>query len=348
MSNLLFLTTNQIEQAETTFMNGATAVTVTNLDCATGSPLITRASGSFITDGVRLKAVLSGTIAARFAANTRVNSITEMSLGMSANAGSDGPGTESGTFTPIAGLQQDTTAPMSNVQIPDRYVFWDSGAGSYSTAYLCYDIGYSKACSSAGVLRHVPADYVVGGISSVGVYSAATITGATPAWTMRWTLTPTDAWDRDFGVSRQTPASGRYWMFAVSFSGRCSVGGLWLGASANDVDLAREGGPGSTVEITANTATVINPYTGAPQVTRFGGERIRRTLDWGALTTAQRTQLRDSVFRNRGVDTVRFRAPVLIDEDGDWNEVRFSEDRFAWSRVFTGVDSMLLDVEGLP
>lgn len=344
MSNLIFLYKNWIEQSGTLLLNGP-AVTCTNLDCTQTLYTITRASGSFIDDGVKVKALLSGTIAARFPAGTRVSTVAAMTLTMDGVAASNGPGTESGTFTPDCELIQDTTAPMANVLVPDRYVFWDRGAGT-ATASVLLDLGVARQVKMIGVLGNVTSSASTGGITSVNVYRSSSFLGAAPTWISTATLTPTSIFDRDFGTALGSAVTARYWKIAVNYSARASIGGIWLGL--DDFDLGFEDAPGASMRVVANSTRASNPYTGAQQATRLGGEAAYWTLNWSAVGSSTRDSFLNYVVRNHGINGATYRTPIFIDASDLWNEVRFAGDAFNWSRTFINVDAMTIDLEGLP
>jgi hypothetical protein len=151
MSNLRIVATNLVEGASARLLNGSVVI-VTNCECVATVNQITRASGDFDADKVKIGALLSGTIAARFPGSTRVTAVTPAALTMSNNANTSTTPPESGTFTP--NLARDEVVPyvMENALTNDRRVVWKQNSGG--AMFVDIDLGGNLPISYAGTHGH--------------------------------------------------------------------------------------------------------------------------------------------------------------------------------------------------
>jgi hypothetical protein len=347
MSNLLFLYKNILEQSGTRWLNGPVVSYADSLGCTNGSASLTRKAGAldFTTAGVKFWSQLGGTISARFPAGTRVTNVTASTLTMSANATStisNNPG-EAGTFNPTQGLIELPEAPMSNLFDADPNTVWDPGptAGGFGypiTIVFEFDLVGSTPATTAFLVNTVTRNLLLGGIDQIDIDSGTTY----GTWTNRYSIgRPDSLRDVNYGIVGGTQFSARFWRFVLTISERATLGTLWLGLVDQDL-----GGvwPGTQVERIRPAAIARNPG-GRPFYSRMGPDRRVFRFPWGSFTTAQRQQI-EAVMDNRGLVSLNlYRQPVMVDDVGGIYPVEFVEQRIAYTKLFTGVESQELLVE---
>lgn len=341
MGNIRLAYTNHLEQVYGGgggLLNGSAVVVAAN-SCVSGSPSITRASGSYLTDGVKRWSLLSGAIAARFPANTRVTNVASGTLTMSANATSSTGATESGTFTPTFLKLEDAAYPVVNLINGQRYVPWDTGPGSFPVAHsLEFDFGATRSINLfalLGMTWSAALGISVATISSGSVYGTYTLRGTITA--------PNPGIDRDLAVIFSSVVA-RYWKIDLAIDARTVLGAIF--AADMDQDLGTGPGVGTTRSRRWPVARQETP-AGSPIYTRMGDYEARTwNLNYEALLPATRAQF-EAAYSNRGLNGAH-RPIVLIDEADQVFEVEFVNSRHDWTNRFTNVDQTTIALESLP
>lgn len=341
MANLRLAYTNHLEAIYTAgagLLNGSPIIVAAN-SCTSGSPSITRASGSYLTDGVKRWSLLSGTIAARFPASTRVTNVTAGTLTMSNNATSSTGAAESGTFTPTFLKLEDLNYPVTNLLNGQRYVPWDTGAGVFPLTHsLEFDFGATRSVGLFALLGMTWAN-------SVGI-SVATISSGSSygSYTLRATITaPNPGVDRDLAAIFG-PIVARYWKIDLAIDARTVLGGLFAGSI--DQDLGTGPGVGSSRSRRRPTARQETPG-GVPIYSRMGDYDARTWNFTNDATPSSVRQQIEAAFANRILNGVH-RPVLLLDENDQVFEVEFLEATMQWVSRFTNVDSLTMALESLP
>jgi len=326
---------NHLEDPVTYFANGP-QITYSGgqLSASNGVASITRASGSFITDGVKKWALVGGTIASSFPANTRVSAVAALTLTTTANATGTASGVN-GTLTPDLALNEDPAYPETNLTNKQRYIPWKTFSIPGGASY---DLGSAKSCNCVAALAHQIMDPTVGGLYNVDIYSADTW----GTWTFRGNI---DMLNKRDGGDVFTTVSARYWKFPMASSGVFSLGGLFLGRTdlaGVGEDLGIQFGPGTAHATQQPSSTLLTP-SGIPYEFMSPFDRRTWSMRWDALTPSNRQKIETVLKASRNT-----RTPVMFDEsDVPW-EIRFVDRRVAWTSVFNTVESMSLDIESLP
>lgn len=309
MASLRFVTSNQVEQSYAQLMNGPQVVAGTVNECTSGVNTITRASGSYVTAGVRPGALLSGAIAARFPANTYVLVVSALTLTMSANATSSTAGAEGATFTPFVARDEVSPYLMENAMKHDRLLEWQQASGN--TMSVDFDLAANRNVALAALLGHRPIGTTGLGISSCVVKYATAATGYPPAsggsWTNATSLTPFS--DRDSGALFNQ-VSARYWRFDLDGVFDAFTLSRFLLNTVN-VDLGILGSPGVREErfspVRTSRTAGQNPFQ-----TFLGDDRTITTLGLNRVPGSLRTSL-ELIRRQR-------QSVVMIDKLDTFSE----------------------------
>ena len=319
MASLRFLTLNHLEQSYASLMNGPPIVlgAINSCDGTPGSPLITRASGSYITAGVRPGALLSGAISARFPANTYVLIVEALQLTMSANATADGTN-EAATFTPYVTRDEVSPYVMENAMDHERRKLWQAtGVG----VIVDFDLGANRNVTAAAMMGHRGLGASGAGASTIVVQSSASANGYPPAagtsWSNRATLNNPS---RDLGAVFNN-VSARWWRFEFTVvSASFSLGKFALGVLAIDLGfLWSPGGPRLGISPNVEERTVgLDPV-----ISYVGDDREHWDLPYRSILNASRLQL----------DNIRkLRTSVIIVEKGDvFKEAIVRRGEFGWT-----------------
>lgn len=341
--SIRFARTNLLEAAAAYLLNGPAAVLGVVCQWTNGSASVTRAAGSFIADGVKRWSLVSGNLATRFPANVRVSAMAAdgLSITLSSAATAGGSGTDSGTFTPNAPLDEAAGYPMLNVMNGKRYVGWKSAAVPASPVTLEFDLGSSKTAAMVTMLAHDSG--AIGssnGAVIFGVDYATTYSGAAPTWTSLGTKFLLGARDSMLEFS---PTAARFWRVSVtpgSVSGvavQFGFGGIWLGAF--DQDMGTFGNPGSNRRRTKQRAR-LEAGGRAVSFIRTGFDSFLFTPKFFPLADADYSGLENSFTSDRGV--------LLIDHRDSPFEVEWVDDAIEWEPMFTGLSSCSPGFRSLP
>lgn len=330
-----FSSVNATEASGVTVLNGpAVAVGVIG-QWSFGSSLINRGAGSWITDGIKPWSLLSGNLAAKFPAGTRVQTVATLSLAMTNAATTAGAGTDSGTFTPTFARYEDTSFPMENLLYPKRYVPWHTGAGVPNPVTVELDLGAAPDVDLFAMLAHekTTAAQALGAYSST-VYSAVTY-GAYGAGVFN--DHSLNAPYRDAGVVLAARRNHRFWKVEISNDGPFMLGSIWLGPIGLDMDVSHW--PASSFRHELNVARAS---TGAREqaMFRLGTARRVMRLLFDSIVDTKRDAL-FALFSNPA------RWPLLIDPADKMNEVALDGDALEWSSKFTNLQSQPLFLESL-
>lgn len=337
MSTFRFGYTNNVESLFTKIMNGPARVYGSGLSCSSGVAAITRASGSFVTDGVQVGALVSGTIASSFLAGTRITAVSALSLSTTANASTTQTNV-AGTFTPSFPLVEASGFPMSNLLVGNRYNVWDCGASPSSPITIDFDLGGTRTVRICALAGHSSAA-AGAGVSDYEFQSATSY----PTFTSRLVVTPTDTLFRDSGGVIST-VNARYWRLIIGNVGRFSLGGVWL--SSLDLDLGTALTPGSQVSRSTPVARMVGP-SGIPYTFRNGTGKREWTIRIGAMLSTTRRSI-EAMYTNTGVSGSVYRTPMMIDEEDNAYEVDFAESQLGWARQHVNLDAVDLALESLP
>lgn len=348
MSNLRFCYTNHIEAGGTNLLNGPSVVLGNINSCTFGLATITRVSGSYITDGVKVGSLLSGGIAARFPASTRVKAVSALSLTMGTPGGADVNATstgsnESATFSPNQAFIEAAGFPMTNVKDPDRGTLWDCGASPPGTIILEWDFGGPKSVTFAALIA-LRAHGVAGGIDGMDIDSAS----AYGTWTPRGTVSVNDPQrDRD-AYATFGSASARFWRTTVYFSARADLGGIWLGVIDQDLGFAY---PANMAIDRLFPASRVTTPAGFPHTTREGSPGHLIKLPIAGLSLTKRQQIfaaLDNAAYNDLVNLPTYRNPIMLTDEDLIFEVRLAADRLGYLKRFLNLEAMPeVELEGL-
>lgn len=329
MANTRFAYTNRLESAA--LLNGAAVVTGAINQWSNGSANVTRASGSYITDGVKAWSTVGGTLATKFPATTRVQSVSALTLVLTAAATAGGSGTDSGSFTPTFALEENASFPTSKAQDGQRYIPWLTGAAPASPLTVEYDLGSSLACSLAAALAIPPiVSASTTRITSVEVEYTDTYGSG---WTSAGSFSPNSLTDKGMVFASQTK---RFWRFKFTNSGQFVVGELWLGVP--DQDMGAQYSPG-TIRGHRKNRTLAESSAGIRQHFYHSRNLHQWTLDYNVITETMRAKL-DTLFQQQ-------RSFLFIDENDNVYQVESTEDAWGAEAVFTSVDNSRLVIEEL-
>jgi hypothetical protein len=280
-TSLRFVTTNLIEQSYCSLMNGPAVVLAGINSCDGVDAEITRASGSYVTDGVRPGALLSGAMAANFPASTYVLAVTALVLTMSANStGAAGP--IAATFTPYVTRNEVSPFVMENAMLRDRRLLWQA-TGSTT---VDFDLAANRDFRAPVLAGHRGISGA--GITSCPVKYAASATGYPPASGGAWTTAATLANPvRDKGAVF-AQATGRWVRFEITAATAFTLGKFVLGALDYDLGVISSRGL---------RRTLIDPNTEArdgglnPVITYHGDPRYLYTIPYRSIVDSMLDKL---------------------------------------------------------
>ena len=326
MATTRFAYTNRLESSSSVLLNGPAVVTGVINQWTNGSALVTRASGSYITDGIKPWSLVSGNLAAKFPASTRVASVDSATqLTLTANATAGGSGTDSATFTPDRALEQDANYPMTNAQNGQRYIPWKSSGSPPGTVIVEYDLGSVLNCEIAAAFN-----LNMGlGISAIEIQYASVY----GTWTSAVTFNPAQRVNAGSGF---TNVARRFWRFILTVTGPFTVGKLWLGLMQQDMGV--QFSPGTVRGHRKNRST-SQSGAGLRQSFYHSRNLHQWSLAYDQIPTADRTKL-DTVFLQQ-------KSIVLIDQDDAFHEAESTEEAWGASEIFTAVYSSRLVLEEL-
>lgn len=328
-----FLRTNRIESAATVILNGPPLVFAAIGQWANGSAAVTRASGSWILDGVRPWSLLGGALAARFPAGTRVQAVGPGVLTMTNTATAAGAGTDALTLTPDFTLEEDPNFPMSNITVPRRYIPWHSSNAATGTFTVDLDLALGASYQAFGIMAANALDPSLGTFSGASLYTAATYGGA---YTLRATANPTTGYRDRFAIMGSV-ITDRFARVEVNTSVPFSIGGIWLSTVATDLGFAWW--PETRLRHEENELRAEN--AAREQVTfALGFPRRVWSIELGGITDATLAQLL-TVFRNQQ------RKAILIDPDDEGWEVQIVDGAVEWAEKFIGLNRSQLVLESL-
>lgn len=330
-----FSAVNVTEAAGVTVLNGPNVIVGVIGQWVNGTAFISRASGSWITDGIKPWSLLGGNLATKFPAGTRVQSVSTLSLLMTNLASAVGAGTDSGSFTPTFARYEDADFPMENLLYPKRYVPWHSGLGVPNPVTVEIDLGTNPSVDLFAMLAHekMTAAQALGAYSS-SVYSAASYGAYGAAVFNDHSL---NAPYKDAGVVLAARRNHQFWKVEINNDGPFMLGSTWLGAIALDMEVSHW--PDSSFRHELN---VSRGETGAREqaMFRLGVPRKVMRLLYNSIPDSKR----DAMFALFSDPT---RWPLLIDPADKMNEVALDGDAIEWSSKFTNLQSNPLFLETL-
>lgn len=330
-----FSTSNLLEQAATSLLNGPPVSVGVICQWVFSSSIVNRAAGSFIADGIRPWSLLSGNLAAKFPAGTRVQSMVATSLSMTNTATTIGSGTESATFTPTYPLNEDPNYPTTNLLYGKRYVPWHTATPTPDPTVLEFDLGSALPADFFALLCKDRLDTS----QPLGTYSSTARSGTA------YGTYPNSYFNdhslaapyRDAGKVFPARDTSQFWKFELNKDSNITLGGIWLGKF--DVDLLLAYWPDSTFRHESNVSRM---ETGARLPMRFnrGAPRKLFQLEMGGISDAMLTQI-------LGVLREPTRQPVLIDKDDKVFEIALDQDSVEWVDRFNNYHRQTLMLEAL-
>ena len=332
--NTRFGVTNWIEDSNTTLLNGPAVVVGVIAQWTNGSANVTRAAGSWFTDGVKPWSLVGGNLATRFPASTRVQSVGATTLVMTAAATAAGSGTDSASFTPTYPLEEDVNFPTSNLQYPRRNVRWATGPTPTFPLSIEYDLGSNRLIAVFAGLASETLDALTStlGFSSVALYTGTVYGSYTLQGSKNFALPY-----RDKGGPLASSVSHRFVRFQLGGVGPATAATVWAGPIGQDLGVALW--PGSAFRHEDNVA---RGFTGGMLQAFFNRGPARRVMRFGldGINETQRAQ----IFTVFGAP---LRKPLLIDPDDECWEVALVDDSLEWIHRFNDYRSQILALETL-
>lgn len=344
--SIRLLRTNFIEATATTLLNGPAIVLGVICQWTNGSNQVTRATGSFIADGVKRHSLVSGNLATKFPANMRVTALAAdgLSITLTSAATAAVGGTDSGTFTPERALEEAPGYPMENIRNGKRYNGWKTSAAPPGQVIFEFDLGSAKSVAAFLMLAHE--DGTIGsiptGASVVWIDYATTYAGASPivSWVNIGFFPIIGARDKFLDIG---PINARWWRIRLDPSLDAAfatipfgLGGLWLGAF--DADMLTFGNAGSDRK-RIKTRSRTEAGGKQPYYLRTGFDVYEFSPQFSPLNDADYIKLETS-FTDRPV--------ILLDHRDLPFECEWVDDEITWSPMFTGISASAPRLRSLP